>query len=72
MSKCRRPATRARRGSPWRLHDLIWDSLYAPIAAAVGFAADRLNRLQFLTIRRFLSLVFCALVILLLVLALWP
>ena len=31
--------------------------------AAVGFAADRLNRLQFLTIRRYLSLVFAALVV---------
>ena len=41
------------------------------IAAAINFAADRLNYLQFLTIRRYLSLVFIALVILLLVLALW-
>ncbi len=54
------------------LRDLIWDALYVPIALAVGYAADRLNRLQFLTIRQFLSLVFAALVILLLVLAIWP
>jgi len=54
------------------LHDLIWDTLYAPLAAAIGITADRLNRLQFLTIRQFLSLVFAALVILLLVLAIWP
>jgi hydrogenase-4 component B len=54
------------------LRDLIWDALYAPLAGAVGFAADRLNHLQFLTIRQFLSLVFAALVILLLVLAIWP
>jgi len=54
-----------------RMTDPIWDWLYAPIAAAVGAAADRLNRLQFLTIRQFLTLVFCALVILLLVLAIW-
>ena len=53
------------------LRDPIWDALYAPIATAVGFAADRLNLLQFLTIRQFLSLVFAALVILLLVLAIW-
>jgi hydrogenase-4 component B len=53
------------------LRDLVWDTLYAPIAGAVGFAADRLNHLQFLTIRRYLSLVFLALVGLLLVLALW-
>jgi formate hydrogenlyase subunit 3/multisubunit Na+/H+ antiporter MnhD subunit len=52
------------------MRDLVWDTLYAPVAAAVGFAADRLNRLQFLTIRQFLSLVFVALVLLLLVLAL--
>jgi hydrogenase-4 component B len=54
------------------LRDLIWDALYAPIAREVGRAADRLNHLQFLTIRQFLSLVFAALVILLLVLAIWP
>ncbi len=54
------------------LRDLVWDWLYAPVAGGVSFAADRLNRLQFLTIRQFLSLVFAALVILLLVLAIWP
>jgi hydrogenase-4 component B len=54
------------------LHDVVWDALYAPIAAGVGYAADRLNHLQFLTIRQFLSLVFAALVLLLLVLAIWP
>jgi formate hydrogenlyase subunit 3/multisubunit Na+/H+ antiporter MnhD subunit len=54
------------------LHDPVWEALYAPVAVGVGFAADRLNHLQFLTIRQFLSLVFAALVILLLVLALWP
>jgi formate hydrogenlyase subunit 3/multisubunit Na+/H+ antiporter MnhD subunit len=52
-------------------HDLIWEWLYLPIAGAVGFAAEKLNYLQFLTIRRYLSLVFLALVFLLLVLALW-
>jgi hydrogenase-4 component B len=53
------------------LHDLVWEGMYLPIAAAVGYAADRLNRLQFLTIRRYLSLVFATLVTLLLVLAIW-
>jgi NADH:ubiquinone oxidoreductase subunit 5 (subunit L)/multisubunit Na+/H+ antiporter MnhA subunit len=53
------------------LRDLVWDGLYAPIAGLVGRAADRLNVLQFLTIRRYLSLVFLALVALLLVLAIW-
>jgi NADH:ubiquinone oxidoreductase subunit 5 (subunit L)/multisubunit Na+/H+ antiporter MnhA subunit len=60
---------------PARLHvamkDLVWDVLYAPLAWAVGSAADRLNHLQFLTIRRYLSLVFLVLVVLLLVLAIW-
>jgi hydrogenase-4 component B len=60
---------------PARLHlqlrDLIWDALYAPVGGAVAFAADRLNHLQFLTIRRYLSLVFGALITLLLVLAIW-
>ena len=53
------------------MRDVIWDSVYAPLGAGVGLAADRLNHLQFLTIRQFLSLVFGALVILLLVLAIW-
>ena len=55
-----------------QLRDLIWDFAYAPIAAFVGYATERLNVLQFLTIRRYLSLVFAALVLLLLVLAIWP
>jgi hydrogenase-4 component B len=53
------------------LHDLIWEGMYAPIAGAVGRSADWLNRLQFLTIRQYLSLVFATLVTLLLVLAIW-
>ena len=53
------------------LHDVIWDTLYAPLAVLVAATADRLNRFQFLTIRQYLSLVFLALVTLLLVLAIW-
>jgi hypothetical protein len=53
------------------MRDLVWNWLYAPISGAVDFAAARLNHLQFLTIRRYLSLVFFALVALLLVLAIW-
>jgi hypothetical protein len=52
--------------------DRVWDALYAPIAGVIAFASDKLNALQFLTIRRYLSLVFASLVILLLALALWP
>ncbi|HKS84135.1 MAG TPA: hydrogenase 4 subunit B [Pseudolabrys sp.] len=54
------------------MRDLIWDAAYEPIATLVGFATERLNVLQFLTIRRYLTLVFSALVLLLLVLAIWP
>ena len=53
------------------IHDLIWEIIYVPIAGGVNYLADKLNHLQFLTIRRYLSLVFIALVSLLLVLALW-
>ena len=51
--------------------DPIWDFIYAPLGRIVGWIADRSNVLQFLTIRRYLSFVFGALVVLLLVLALW-
>jgi formate hydrogenlyase subunit 3/multisubunit Na+/H+ antiporter MnhD subunit len=54
------------------LHDRIWEAIYAPLAAGVAIAADKLNHLQFLTIRQYLTLVFTALVALLLVLAIWP
>ncbi|MDE2334737.1 MAG: hydrogenase 4 subunit B [Rhodospirillales bacterium] len=54
-----------------RSHDVVWEVLYAPVAGLVAAASSRLNVMQFLTIRRYLSLVFALLVILLLVLALW-
>jgi NADH:ubiquinone oxidoreductase subunit 5 (subunit L)/multisubunit Na+/H+ antiporter MnhA subunit len=53
------------------LRDLIWDAAYAPVATGIEYATEKLNYLQFLTIRQYLSLVFAALVILLLVLAIW-
>ena len=51
--------------------DPVWTWLYRPFAGAVEFASLQLNHLQFLTIRRYLSLVFFSLVTLLLVLAIW-
>ena len=54
------------------LRDLVWEAFYAPVAAFVAMASEHLNRLQFLTIRQFLSLVFAALVALLLVVSIWP
>jgi len=60
---------------PARFHihmrDLVWDALYVPVESVVGFAADRLNKVQSWTIRAYLSLVFGAIVVLLMVLAVW-
>ncbi len=60
---------------PARLHatlrDVVWDLAYAPISGAILYAAEKMNRLQFLTIRRYLSLVFAALIALLLMVAIW-
>jgi hydrogenase-4 component B len=53
------------------LRDVPWDLFYVPAANAVAFAADRLNKVQFMSIRAYLTLVFGALVILLAVLAAW-
>ena len=53
------------------LHDPAWDVFYMPVAKGIEFATGHLNRLQFLTIRRYLTIVFSTLVFLLLVLALW-
>ncbi|MDE2330933.1 MAG: hydrogenase 4 subunit B, partial [Bradyrhizobium sp.] len=53
------------------LRDPVWDFIYTPIASAVGTSATLLNHIQFLTIRRYLSFVFVALVFLLVFLALW-
>jgi len=53
------------------LHDPLWETLYTPLGELVAAAADRLNAFQFLTIRRYLSIVFTLLVLLLLVLAIW-
>jgi len=55
-----------------RLMDLVWETFYAPIQGWIRFCAEKLNHLQFLTIRRYLSLVFLALVLLLLMVAIWP
>jgi hypothetical protein len=54
------------------IHDLVWEGLYAPLYRAVSYVADQLNPLQFRTIRQYLSFVFFALVLLLVILALWP
>ena len=53
-----------------RLIDPIWLGLYASIMWLVDFIADHVNILQFLTVRRYLLMMFGTLVILLLVVAL--
>ena len=54
-----------------RVIDPAWRFGYGPLARYVGTVSLRLNRLQFLTIRSYLTLVFCALILLLLVVAAW-
>lgn len=54
-----------------RVHDIIWDTLYRPIGAVVTAMAERINKVQFLTIRRYLKLAFSALIILLVLVTLW-
>jgi hydrogenase-4 component B len=51
------------------MRDLIWDGLYAPVGRLVDWATTVVNALQFLTIRRYLTLMFGALVLLLSIVA---
>jgi NADH:ubiquinone oxidoreductase subunit 5 (subunit L)/multisubunit Na+/H+ antiporter MnhA subunit len=56
------------------LRDLVWDAICAPISgciSCISYASEKLNYLQFLTISQYLSLVFVALVGLLLTVSLW-
>ena len=54
-----------------QISDMFWDGIYLKISWAVNAAATRLNRLQFLTIRMYLSLVMLTLVLLLFALTIW-
>jgi formate hydrogenlyase subunit 3/multisubunit Na+/H+ antiporter MnhD subunit len=54
-----------------RVIDPAWRYAYGPLARGVAAASLKLNHLQFLTIRRYLTLVFCALILLLVVVAAW-
>ncbi len=53
------------------IHDPVWEMLYAPLGRGVVWVATFANRMQFLTIRRYLGFVFGALVLLLLALTVW-
>jgi hypothetical protein len=69
--KMARPDSLAPAKFTLQIRDAVWHWAYAPLGFAIDFAAGVLNHLQFLTIRRYLSLVFASLVFLLLVLATW-
>lgn len=51
------------------LRDPAWEGIYVPVSRLIAGIADRMNVLQFQTIRRYLSLMFAALVLLLLIVA---
>ncbi len=55
-----------------KVRDPVWEAIYAPIAAGTDYASGRLDKLQFLSIRKYLGFVLAALIFLLLVLAIWP
>lgn len=54
-----------------KIFDPAWRFAYGPAGRGVLHASKKLNRLQFLTIRRYLTLVFAALILLLVVVAAW-
>ncbi|HJS92206.1 MAG TPA: hydrogenase 4 subunit B [Steroidobacteraceae bacterium] len=53
------------------LHDTVWEVFYAPVIRFVERSAERLNRLQSLTIRKYLTVVFVALIALLIIVGAW-
>jgi len=53
------------------LHDTVWDVLYVPLIRLVDATTERMNALQFLTIRKYLMLVFGALITLLIIVGTW-
>jgi hypothetical protein len=54
-----------------KVFDPAWRFAYGPLARAVWRSAVRLNGLQFLTIRQYLTLTVSTLVLLLLAVAIW-
>ena len=49
------------------MHDTVWEGFYAPVIRLVDALADRLTKLQFLTIRKYLMLVFATLILMLII-----
>ena len=54
-----------------KVFDPVWRFAYGPLARSILRVAVTLNQLQFLTIRRYLTLVFTTLIVLLMVVAAW-
>ena len=54
-----------------KIFDPAWRRIYGPLARLVTWLSQKLNRLQFLTIRSYLSLVFSTLIVLLIVVVAW-
>jgi formate hydrogenlyase subunit 3/multisubunit Na+/H+ antiporter MnhD subunit len=54
-----------------RILDPAWRFAYGPVARSVTAVSVALNQMQFLTIRRYLTLVFCTLIALLVLVAAW-
>jgi hydrogenase-4 component B len=53
------------------LRDLVWEGFYQPVIRLVGWMTEHVDALQFLTIRRYLTLTFASLVLLLTIVAVW-
>ena len=70
-STCRSPETRGPRNCMFISTTACGTPCMRPLPEAVGVTADVLNRVQFLTIRGYLTLVSGALVALLVILAIW-
>lgn len=49
--------------------DPVWDGLYMGLARGISWIADKVNRMQYMTVRHYLLMMFATLVILLLVVA---
>ena len=62
-----KPGDTGRAKAHVEIHDTLWEAFYAPVIRVVEAITERLNRVQFLTIRNYLTLVFAALVLLLIV-----
>jgi hydrogenase-4 component B len=54
-----------------RIFDPAWHYVYGPLARGIGMLSATLNQMQFLTIRRYLTLMFCTLIALLALVAAW-